>query len=245
MMDRYHLARGDALEREVTILAHKLGFADKDLARPSRPSPAASAGGSSSASSWRARRISSCSTSRPTTSTSTRSRGSRAFSSAFAARCSSSRTTAPSSTTCAPRPSSSARGACASTRSSYSDYAVAREEDLARENAVVERQQALIEKTEDFIRKNIAGQKTKQAQSRRKMLGKLDRIERPEDVWQVAEKHRVPLRAGRALGRHRPRRHGLAAERGGRTLFAGSTSSCDAESASASSGRTGRARRRS
>src|SRR5580692_7781904 len=34
MTDRYHLARGDALEREVTILAGKLGFADKDLARP-------------------------------------------------------------------------------------------------------------------------------------------------------------------------------------------------------------------
>src|ERR1700733_939245 len=30
--DRYHIARGDELEREVAILAHKLGFSDADLA---------------------------------------------------------------------------------------------------------------------------------------------------------------------------------------------------------------------
>ena len=44
------------------------------------------------------------------------------------------------------------------------------------ERALVERQQAFVSKTEDFIRKNIAGQKTKQAQSRRKMLDKLDKL---------------------------------------------------------------------
>jgi len=70
----------------------------------------------------------------------------------------------------------------------YSDYAVAREDDLERERALAERQQALISKTEDFIRKNIAGQKTKQAQSRRKMLEKIDRIDRPEDVFEAAQK---------------------------------------------------------
>src|SRR5213595_2094584 len=43
-----------------------------------------------------------------------------------------------------------------------------------------ERQQELIEKTQDFIRRNIAGQKTKQAKSRRKMLDKLDEVARPE-----------------------------------------------------------------
>src|SRR5271154_2725971 len=34
LTDRYHLARGDELEREVTILAHKLGFSDVDMDRP-------------------------------------------------------------------------------------------------------------------------------------------------------------------------------------------------------------------
>src|SRR5262249_47744233 len=40
-----------------------------------------------------------------------------------------------------------------------------------------ENQQQLISKTEEFIRRNIAGQKTKQAKSRRKMLERLDRVE--------------------------------------------------------------------
>src|SRR6185503_13567382 len=72
----------------------------------------------------------------------------------------------------------------------YTEYAAARQEDLARERELVERQEAFVAKTEDFIRKNIAGQKTKQAQSRRKMLEKLETLERPEDVWAVAEKVR-------------------------------------------------------
>lgn len=42
-----------------------------------------------------------------------------------------------------------------------------------------ESQQNYIEKTEDFIRKNIAGQKTKQAKSRRKALSRLEKLERP------------------------------------------------------------------
>jgi ATP-binding cassette subfamily F protein 3 len=103
----------------------------------------------------------------------------------------------------------------------YSDYAVAREEDLERERALVERQQAFVEKTEDFIRRNIAGQKTKQAQSRRKMLEKLERLERPEDVWAVAE--RVSFRFAEAArsGDIVLDAKGLSAKRGGRTLFEG------------------------
>ncbi len=69
---------------------------------------------------------------------------------------------------------------------SYSAYVKAREEDLEREEILAERQDAFVNKTEEFIRKNLAGQKTKQAKSRRKMLEKLDVVERPEDVWQKA-----------------------------------------------------------
>jgi ATP-binding cassette, subfamily F, member 3 len=103
----------------------------------------------------------------------------------------------------------------------YSEYVVAREEDLTRERALVERQQATIAKTEDFIRKNIAGQKTKQAQSRRKMLEKLERLDRPEDVWATAE--RVAFRFAPALrtGDIVLDATGLGAERGGRVLFDG------------------------
>jgi len=59
----------------------------------------------------------------------------------------------------------------------YSSFLAQRE--LAREQQAeaFERQQAFIAKTEDFIRRNIAGQATKQAQARRKMLEKLDRVD--------------------------------------------------------------------
>ncbi|NOU33438.1 MAG: ABC-F family ATP-binding cassette domain-containing protein, partial [Polyangiaceae bacterium] len=103
----------------------------------------------------------------------------------------------------------------------YSDYVVLREEELARERALVERQQSLIDKTEDFIRKNIAGQKTKQAQSRRKMLDKLDRLERPEDVWQVAERIAFRFSPAARSGDIVIDAKQLAAQRGGRALFDG------------------------
>jgi len=103
----------------------------------------------------------------------------------------------------------------------YSDYAVAREADLERERQLAERQQAFVDKTEDFIRKNIAGQKTKQAQSRRKMLEKLDRLENPEDVWAVAEKVRFRFAPAPRTGDIVLDADGLGASRGGRKLFEG------------------------
>jgi ATP-binding cassette subfamily F protein 3 len=103
----------------------------------------------------------------------------------------------------------------------YSEYVVAREEDLARERALAERQQDMIAKTEDFIRKNIAGQKTKQAQSRRKMLDKLDRLERPEDVWASAERIAFRFVPAQRTGDIVLDAKGLGAQRGGRVLFQG------------------------
>ena len=101
----------------------------------------------------------------------------------------------------------------------YSDYVTARAEDLERERALVERQDAMVAKTEEFIRKNIAGQKTKQAQSRRKMLDKLDRLERPEDVWAGAERMAFRFAPAARSGDIVLDAKGLSAERGGRTLF--------------------------
>ncbi|AKT37662.1 ABC-F family ATP-binding cassette domain-containing protein [Chondromyces crocatus] len=103
----------------------------------------------------------------------------------------------------------------------YSDYAVAREEDLARERELVERQQDMISKTEDFIRRNIAGQKTKQAQSRRKMLEKLDVLDRPEDVWALAEKVSFRFAPAARTGDIVLDVRDVAASRGGRQLFSG------------------------
>ena len=103
----------------------------------------------------------------------------------------------------------------------YSEYAIARQGDLERERALMERQQAFIDKTEDFIRKNIAGQKTKQAQSRRKMLDKLDRVERPEDVWAVADRVSFRFAPAARSGDIVMDAKDVSAERGGRTLFEG------------------------
>jgi ATP-binding cassette subfamily F protein 3 len=102
----------------------------------------------------------------------------------------------------------------------YSDYVTARESDLERERALAERQEAMVAKTEEFIRKNIAGQKTKQAQSRRKMLDKLERIERPEDVWASADRVAFRFAAAARTGDIVLDAKGLGAERGGRVLFA-------------------------
>lgn len=68
-------------------------------------------------------------------------------------------------------------GRASSYTGNYSDYLVEREVRRESQQRAYDNQQQLISKTEDFIRRNIAGQKTKQAKSRRKMLEKLDRVE--------------------------------------------------------------------
>ena len=61
-------------------------------------------------------------------------------------------------------------------RGNYSAYLAEREERRELQQRTWEQQQDLIARTEDFIRRNIAGQKTKQARSRRNMLERLERV---------------------------------------------------------------------
>ena len=68
-------------------------------------------------------------------------------------------------------------GKAVSYNGNYSAFLVEREERREAQRRAYENQQQLIAKTEEFIRRNIAGQKTKQAKSRRKMLEKLERVE--------------------------------------------------------------------
>ena len=68
-------------------------------------------------------------------------------------------------------------GQAASYNGNYSDYVVERAERREIQQRAFENQQRLIAKTEEFIRKNLAGQKTKQAKSRRTMLQRLERVE--------------------------------------------------------------------
>jgi ATP-binding cassette subfamily F protein 3 len=104
---------------------------------------------------------------------------------------------------------------------SYSAYHEDRAADLEREAKLAEEQAAMVAKTEDFIRKNLAGQKTKQAQSRRRMLDKLERVERPEDVWARAARVRFRFVEAPRSGDIVLEGKGLRAERGGVSLFSG------------------------
>ena len=68
-------------------------------------------------------------------------------------------------------------GRAASYTGNYSDYLVEREVRREAQQRAYDNQQQMIAKTEEFIRRNLAGQKTKQAKSRRTLLAKLERVE--------------------------------------------------------------------
>src|SRR5918992_3381067 len=68
-------------------------------------------------------------------------------------------------------------GKTVSYNGNYSAFLVEREERREAQRRAYENQQQLIAKTEEFIRKNLAGQKTKQAKSRRTMLARMERID--------------------------------------------------------------------
>lgn len=71
-------------------------------------------------------------------------------------------------------------GRVADYKGNYSSYLRGREERLARQQKEYEQQKEWIERQEDYIRRNIAGQKTKQAQSRRKLLSRVTRLQQPK-----------------------------------------------------------------
>ena len=104
------------------------------------------------------------STSRPTTSTSRPPSTSRSGCASGPRRSCWSRTIATSCARCAARSSRSRAGKVGRLPGRLRPYVVEREERHERLNAAYERQEAEIARTEDFIRRNIAGQKTKQAQ---------------------------------------------------------------------------------
>src|SRR5213080_271098 len=68
-------------------------------------------------------------------------------------------------------------GRASSYTGNYSDYLVEREERRETQQRAYDNQQQMIAKTEEFIRRNLAGHKTKQGKSRRTMLARLDRVE--------------------------------------------------------------------
>jgi ATP-binding cassette, subfamily F, member 3 len=103
----------------------------------------------------------------------------------------------------------------------YTKYYEERAEDLERERRLAEEQATFIQKTEDFIRKNLAGSNTKQAQSRRRMLDKMERVDRPEDVWARAERMRFRFAETPRSGDIVLDVKGAAGVRGDAELFSG------------------------
>ncbi len=69
------------------------------------------------------------------------------------------------------------RGQAVSYKGNYSEFLIERELRREQQQREYENQQQLINKTQEFIRRNLEGQKTKQAKSRRNMLERMDRIE--------------------------------------------------------------------
>lgn len=66
-------------------------------------------------------------------------------------------------------------------RGDYSAYVAHKAQRLALRRAEYERQQKFIAQTEDFIRRNIAGQRSAEAKGRRKRLARIERVEHPRE----------------------------------------------------------------
>lgn len=78
----------------------------------------------------------------------------------------------------------------------YSQYIQLRAERIARRIAEYETQQEHIAKTENFIQRYIAGQRTHEAQGRAKRLARLEQLERPRQAQHIHLKMTVAQRSG-------------------------------------------------
>lgn len=67
-------------------------------------------------------------------------------------------------------------------KGNYTAYVRQKSERLEVQRRTYERQQQEIEKLEDFVRRNHAGQKSIQAEDRRKKLERIERVERPREI---------------------------------------------------------------
>jgi len=87
-------------------------------------------------------------------------------------------------------------GRVESYRGNYSAYLVEREERREQRQRAYEQQQEMIARAEEFIRRNIAGQKTKQAKSRRNFLERMERLENVNNLESANFKLKPAARTG-------------------------------------------------
>ncbi len=81
-------------------------------------------------------------------------------------------------------------------RGNFSHYVVQRAERLERRLKEYQAQQEFIASEEEFIRRNLAGQRTKEAQGRRKRLERLERLARPREQKKLSLPIQPALRSG-------------------------------------------------
>ncbi|MES2201623.1 MAG: ABC-F family ATP-binding cassette domain-containing protein [candidate division FCPU426 bacterium] len=98
----------------------------------------------------------------------------------------------------------------------YTEYKALKEEEEEKKAKDFAEQKAYIARTEDFIRRNIAGQNTKQAQGRRKLLSRLERVEGPEKKKRAVS---LAIHSKGASGKEVLKVEGLSKAFGARTLF--------------------------
>jgi ATP-binding cassette, subfamily F, member 3 len=93
----------------------------------------------------------------------------------------------------------------------YNRFIKLRQERLARWWAEYEAQQEFIQRTEEFIRKYKAGQRTKEAQGRETRLARLERIPRPEEQRTLKASLPAASRSGRIVLSTKPMKIGYRA----------------------------------
>jgi len=81
-------------------------------------------------------------------------------------------------------------------RGNYSAHVAQKAERLALRQNQYERQQRLVARTEEFIRRNIAGQRSREAKGRRKRLERMERIEQPQEYSTMRLALSDPARSG-------------------------------------------------
>ncbi len=79
----------------------------------------------------------------------------------------------------------------------YARYLDLRQERLGRRWQEYEAQQEYIQRTEEFIRRYKAGQRSKEARGRQTRLERLERIERPQELETLNLRLNPPVRSGR------------------------------------------------
>ena len=85
------------------------------------------------------------------------------------------------------------RGMAKSYTGSFSEYLIKREIEREIQLRHFEQQQEEIARVEEFVRRNLAGQKTKQAKSRRNQLERMERLEAPTTDGQASNFNLKPV----------------------------------------------------